>query len=470
MTHPHSHPSVDLAARYRAVWVDRIDDTEAVRAAAESCRLAVASVLTFMIERFERDPDYGFLDMKIDVLSGADFPKDDPLRGRGTIYGWIQGRGLEALAGHAAAMERLEALSADQRAALLARTRAAAHRALDHLERIRAGNAGRLSFMMTVEGRPLMVDAHGAVRPPRHDDHRPSHYTDLFYAKGLAAVAAMLGDSRRLAIAREMLDRVHRDIVSDRFRSDQETIDPRNNVAPQPGRRSHGPRMIAIGAAALLLDLTRDPVYRDMGLSLIDHILRHHVDPETFDLWEFIDEAGRPFHEGDALRCDPGHATEFAGLSLKFLRICEETRVVDESLAARLPMLRRSLGNVLTRNFQNGFSVDGIGICKAFDLRSRRPMNTDMPWWPLPETMRAAIEAWHCRADADEVCLDIARRCSNAFMRHYIRPDRWLLANQVIDEAGLPVARIPATPDADPGYHTGLCLLDCLRLCDHTRK
>ena len=40
------------------------------------------------------------------------------------------------------------------------------------------------------------------------------------------------------------------------------------------------------------------------------------------------------------------------------------------------------------------------------------------------------------------------------------------MAYQTIDRTGKPVDVIPATPDADPGYHTGLSLidmLDCLR-------
>jgi hypothetical protein len=36
------------------------------------------------------------------------------------------------------------------------------------------------------------------------------------------------------------------------------------------------------------------------------------------------------------------------------------------------------------------------------------------------------------------------------------------MAYQTRDECGLPVAAIPATADADPGYHTGLSLLDAI--------
>jgi len=36
------------------------------------------------------------------------------------------------------------------------------------------------------------------------------------------------------------------------------------------------------------------------------------------------------------------------------------------------------------------------------------------------------------------------------------------MAYQTIGADGRPVATIPATPDADPGYHTGLSIIDYL--------
>ena len=39
-------------------------------------------------------------------------------------------------------------------------------------------------------------------------------------------------------------------------------------------------------------------------------------------------------------------------------------------------------------------------------------------------------------------------------------------AAQTLDADGRCVDRVPATPDADPGYHTGLSLIDCLQRLD----
>ena len=91
-----------------------------------------------------------------------------------------------------------------------------------------------------------------------------------------------------------------------------------------------------------------------------------------------------------------------------------------------------------------------------------------MPWWNLPETMRAAVELLLLNPDDDytEEILQILMHCSNAFIKNYVNRDIHLMAYQTIDENGQPVDTIPATADADPGYHTGLSVidfLDCLR-------
>lgn len=381
-----------------------------------------------MLDRYERDPGYGLIDMKFDLLTGRDFPDDDPIRGRQAVYGWIQGRALESLAGHAAFVGPGE---------LHDRIVRVTRRLIDRTERLRQDAGGRLRFLMTPAGRAMTVDDAGRLRPIANDG--PAHYTDLFYAKGLAAAAKLVGDEPRLAIARKLFDRVHADIVAGRFVSDQEQLDPKNPVRHVPGRVPHGPWMIAIGAPALL--------GRARGLAAIRHVLDRYTNPAG-EMWELTDPAGGPLTIDGVLRNDPGHATEFAGLSLKLLRrLGEPPRELHERLC-----------RVLRRNFELGFT--GMGIVKTVDLHTGRPTNTDMPWWSLPETMRAAVEAWRVTRDAD--CLDIAARCGEAFLRYYLRPDRWLCANQTIDETGQPVARIPATPDVDPGYHTGLSLIDCL--------
>ncbi|HAU38601.1 MAG TPA: hypothetical protein DCX07_12900, partial [Phycisphaerales bacterium] len=64
--------------------------------------------------------------------------------------------------------------------------------------------------------------------------------------------------------------------------------------------------------------------------------------------------------------------------------------------------------------------------------------------------LRAAAEAWAVAPpEARAEYAEIGRKCSNAFLRHFVRPDRRLMANQTVGPDGQPVAVIPATPDAD---------------------
>ena len=63
------------------------------------------------------------------------------------------------------------------------------------------------------------------------------------------------------------------------------------------------------------------------------------------------------------------------------------------------------------------------------------------------------------------LCLRILGNCHNAFVR-YVRPDIHLMAVQTRSEEGRPVPVIPASADADPGYHTGLSIIDMLDLIE----
>ena len=82
---------------------------------------------------------------------------------------------------------------------------------------------------------------------------------------------------------------------------------------------------------------------------------------------------------------------------------------------------------LLQTNFRNGFT--GRGICKAFDLVSGLPTNTDMPWWSLPETMRAAT-AVHALAppgtagDTQRTHADgVLSACHGVFAANFLRFD-----------------------------------------------
>ena len=55
-----------------------------------------------ILRRFEADSgNYPYIDTKFDIVSNRDFGEnDEPFRRKECIYSWIQGRGIESIAGH----------------------------------------------------------------------------------------------------------------------------------------------------------------------------------------------------------------------------------------------------------------------------------------------------------------------------------------------------------------------------------
>ena len=361
----------------------------------------------------------------------------------------------------------------------LARVSALIGPLVDTMEAFRAMNGGGLSFWLDRAGHAFALDPDKGKVVLELDPTR-SNSSDLFYSKGLLAAAAFLGDASRLATAQVYFDKVVDDIENGRFYSDQEAFDPKNPVGEVANRYSHGARMLAIGGLELALRVlgpadTADPVrgmhYAATGLRLIRHILDCHVNLDgrfpglaDLDFVECIDGAGNPYVADGDVMSDTGHALEFVGLSLKFLERLIRMPDLPAEQRAQAADYRAALPQLLLHNFQLGFNERVGGICKTYSLTRRQPLNSDMPWWNLPETMRAALLAYHA-ADADDTraaVLNVGRLCSNAFLGNYVNPAVYLMAYQTLDENGTPIRVVPATPDLDPGYHTGLSIIDFL--------
>ncbi|HTL53001.1 MAG TPA: hypothetical protein VL860_10530, partial [Planctomycetota bacterium] len=189
---------------------------------------------------------------------------------------------------------------------------------------------------------------------------------------------------------------------------------------------------------------------------------------QRYDMFEGADAAARPWHEPDgAVLSDPGHSTEFVGLATKFLFELEKRPNKSPAQVELLAKARAELPGILLQNFRNGFNPQVGGICKLYDLVTRRPTNPDMPWWNLPETLRAAAGVLRfCPSlppASREQVFSVIQNSSNGFFRSFVNEKVHLMAYQTVNAQGQPVDIIPATADADPGYHTGLSIIDYLR-------
>lgn len=433
-------------------------------------REMLLATLDAVIERSSCDPDYPFIDTKIDIFTGKPLScklGETDVFGRETVYAWIQSRGVEALCGHARWIRECKDLSEALREAYMVRIRYIVERVVRALESARRANGGSLFFWMDVEGRPFTLDAQGR-KTALALDPAVCYASDMFHVKALAAAAEFLDDPALRTEASRYFARWISAVREECVRGDQQPFDPKNPVTATPDRRSHGLRMITLGALALYARLDDDPAHVEDGLDFIRHILENHVNTdgrfpglEPWDFVEFIDAEGAPYRLDGHIVCDPGHALEFVGLGFKFMNEIRGREVLTPSQLEFISACDRAFPRLLRHAFALGYNEKG-GICKTYALDRRAPLNSDMPWWNLPETMRAAIYAHNVASNAEtqRACLEIARRCSNAFLKNYVRPEFHGMAYQTLDQDARPVPVIPATPDLDPGYHTGLSVID----------
>jgi mannose/cellobiose epimerase-like protein (N-acyl-D-glucosamine 2-epimerase family) len=421
-------------------------------------------VLDAVIARSEQDPDYPFIDTKLNIITGENIYPPAPgqaYNAKNIIFSWIQGRGMEALAGHAQWLEEKACENRER----ISKIRAILEKLIVKMEECRAKNNGKMFFIMNEDGDFLQVSTGGKL-VPAGDIRSNANFSDLFYSKGLLAAAAYLGKKELVLEAEKYFERVVGEIRAGIFASDQQSFDPKNKVAFVEGKLLQGPGMISLGGMALAARICDSGKWLDRAREMIECIFADHINTgqfegfEKYDYWEAVDSSGRPWEENGQVLCDPGHALEFIGLALKCILQMRSDK--NPETAAFLERCRQHLPPLLKHCYKIGFAPDTGGIIKAFDLRCREPINTDMPWWSLPETIRAAAEIFEFTGDME--ALDILKQCADSFFANYLNPAVHSMAYQTRNAGGRVVEVIPATPDADPGYHTGLSLIDAIKI------
>lgn len=366
-----------------------------------------------------RPPVQGvFINTRVNPLTGADYTASDGLRGPDWISGWIQGRGLEALTSFAAHYQHDPILAA--------RLDAFARPLYARLAALQAEH-GHGYFLYDGAMVPMRRDsAGGAVPQARHADLFT--YADIFFAKGLLAGAARYCPAD-LPRHLRFFHQIRRAIAEQRFQMDEQAEISPAAIAAEPD--DHGPRMILLGAAGLLrrLGLTQEASWAD---ALITEVLTH---------WQ--DENGllRNVPGLDALNA--GHGIEFIGFAF------------DHIGATGDAALKHNLAAALIALFDHAFRAPGIPL--AVSAQTGALLAPWFPWWPLPETIRAAALALAAGAPQASELARIQATADAAFFRHYWRGALGF-AYQGRTTDG-PVDYVPATPDLDPGYHTGLSLL-----------
>ena len=366
-----------------------------------------------------------YLNTKLNPLTLEDYDATDGWRGPDWTYGWIQGRGLESLATHAAAFAETDP---DLSVALDDAGRAL-YGALDALH----ARDGHGYFRYGPDMQPVCGPDDGPLAPQATGGEVYT-YSDAFFAKGLicgAARYAPVDVPRQLAALGRVIDA----IGDDRFQMAEKVPLTPEAAAAEPA--DFGPRMILLGAAGMLrrLGLAEATAYAD---GFIAHVLAHHLDQRSGLLRNV---PGRD-------DCNVGHAIEFVGFALDHLGKDGDPQTVS------------TLQRILVASFDHGFA--GPGIRLTVSARTGEPVSPFCPWWSLPESIRSAALAFETTGSAD--ALRVWQTADARFWEAYWRGTP-PVAYQCLTPDG-PVDYVPATPCLDPGYHTGLSLLAAARVAE----
>ena len=360
----------------------------------------------------------GYLNTKMNSITLEDYTNSDGMRGPKYTYGWIQGRGLEAIASHAV-------YYSDRDTALSAALDIVGKRLYKLLTELQVGD-GHVYFCYDANMVPVR-QTEGGVIVPQHRLEDVYTYSDAFAAKGLVAAAARYAPED-LPTHLIYLSRVVQAISGGRFQMAEKVALGLDSISGQPN--DYGPRMILLGACGML-ERIGQPNHATFGREFIEHTLKHHYDEESGLL--------KNIPGCDA--CNLGHGIELVGFALDYDALASDRALTEQ------------LVEILISSFNAGFSEPGIPL--SVSARTSIALNSYCPWWSLPETIRAAALA--SSITDDPKILEIWAKAHNAFFDYYWR-NEVPISYQTRDANG-PVDFVPATPDLDPGYHTGLSFL-----------
>lgn len=370
----------------------------------------------------------GFLNTKQNSLTLKDYGAEDGVRGPDYTYGWIQGRGLEAVVTHAQ-------FFGAELPPLAEKLDAAGRRLYDLLAALQKPD-GHAYFCYDRDMRAVYADQANAVQTQQ----RPAliySYSDAFVAKGLVAAASRYG-LPDIADHLAYFDRVVAAVETGRFQMDERRPLSLDSLAVQV--YDFGPRMILLGAAGMLKRAghTAHLAFADR---FIAHVIDRHYDATTGLLRNVPGEDS----------CNVGHGIEFVGFALDYLDDTADPALIDK------------LERILVSSFDKGFV--GPGITLTVSIKTGEAQSPYCPWWSLPETIRSAALVHERTGSA--ASLDVWKAAHAAFFERYWRGTP-PIAYQTKTKDG-PVDFVPATPDLDPGYHTGLSLLAAIHAADRLK-
>lgn len=366
----------------------------------------------------------GLLNTKVNALTGTQYDHQSGLRGPNFTYGWIQGRGLEALVTFTEYYSVIDPPFSQ-------RLREAATELYKMLARLQERD-GHVYFLYDKIMQPIRQGANGIEsQPPAGSIFT---YSDAFVAKGLVAASCQFDSARSEEHVAYLLNVVDA-IEEGRFQMDETRNLCDANAWGEPD--DFGPRMILLGAAGVLHRCNRSSD-TEFAYRFIDNVLERYFDPLSGLL---LNVPGKD-------TCNVGHAIEFCGFAFEHAYYQPDAPYIEK------------LVSILTRSLETG--LQGPGIALSLSATSGKAVSPYYPWWPMPEAIRACSLGMQLTGNTD--LLELWKQADAAFFNNYWQaPQHFAYQSRTVEG---PVDFVPATPDLDPGYHTGLSLLAAIKAMD----
>jgi mannose/cellobiose epimerase-like protein (N-acyl-D-glucosamine 2-epimerase family) len=398
--------------------------------------------LEFYYERAVANSGWSYWDTKFNPNLGTDL---DPVSYK-RIYTWFLGRGLETAVVHLSRLNEFTFISERRRHLIAIYLKMLIDSQSAAIHEIRRRNSGRC---------PHIVDLHfNAIDEEGSYDEFDSTFvgcSDYFCCKGLIAASTVTGNPEEL----ENLKKIIKAMYEHRFLLDQL---PYNSEW-----KSQAPLMLYMGAVPYLMadgNKSERGHWVEQTIKGFEHIFDNYFSGNPIRFSENLNiktgETSAAF--------DPGHGIELAGLGLAAVQaIRSSDYTLFESQNKRLLRVEKILPEIFKWAFRIGFNEKWGGIHKTCDGITGEPLNSDMPWWNLPETLRAAALCLKSAKSEQEKELyrKIMRTASNAYFQNYINTHNGLFPFQTRSGTNgkvIPVA--PAVPEGDPLYHSNLALLE----------
>ena len=414
------------------------------------CSFGIETGVRLLLHRHARSVDWPYVDTKFNPNTGVDLSSESYL----VIYPWLLGRGMESLILHLDALDSLD-LTHEEKS-----------RGREIFPQLVTNMAEAiLTLVSRYKGRcPFRVDRSFALNPLNGNLKAPDLNRvgegDLFCAKGLSASG--IPAFRQAGV--DMLERIGSGVDQGLFELEAARVSGQGQSQSMHMLFQSVPRLLAHGG----VDQDVRERLCKRSCQFMEFVLDHHWDPGTGRFSEYIDP--QTLKGGEYL--DPGHATEFVGLGLSAVATMETQGFgLDSARQGILLRAKREMPHLLIRVFRAGFNERWEGIFKAINNRTGEVMDFDMPWWNLPETMRAALLAALATTETGvrEECLAIYAKCHNAYFRHYLNPDMMYFPYQTrCGRTGKVLNSVPAVPEGDPLYHSNLSFLEILSILRQT--